>query len=303
MKRNFLTVVIGAVLVVIFALLLFVFQVRQSEVAVVTTFGKPVATYTNAGAYFKIPWPVQKVYKFDQRVQNFEDKFSENLTADNNNLLTSVYVGWKISDAAAFFPKFAGGSVPAAQRMLESMLRSAKSAVIGKHQLSEFVNANPQDLKFDEIEGEIEQAVQSELRTNDCGIEVEFLGIKKLGLPESITQTVFQRMTSERQVLISKLQYAGEAEAQKIKSAADRQAAETVANADAAATRIRGEGEAEAAKTLPVFQQNPELANFLLRISSLQQSLNQRSTLIFDERTPPFDLFQHLPTNSPSQQP
>jgi membrane protease subunit HflC len=303
MKRNILTVVIGAVLVLIFALLLFVFQVRQSEVAVVTTFGKPVRNLTEPGAYFKWPWPIQKVYKFDQRVQNFEDKFSENLTADNNNLLTSVYVGWKISDAAAFFPKFAGGSVPAAQRMLESMLRSAKSAVIGKHPLSEFVNANPQDLKFDAIEGEIESAVQSELRTNQCGIEIEFLGIKKLGLPESVAQTVFTRMTSERQVLISKLQYAGEAEAQKIRAAADRQAAETVADADAAATRIRGEGEAEAAKTLPVFQQNPELANFLLRISALQQSLNQRSTLIFDERTPPFDLFQHLPTNSPSQQP
>jgi membrane protease subunit HflC len=141
------------------------------------------------------------------------------------------------------------------------------------------------------------------LSTNDCGISIKFLGIKKLGLPESVTQTVFTRMTSERQVLISKLQYEGEAEAQKIRSAADRQAAETVANADADATRIRGEGEAEAAKTLPIFQQNPELANFLLRISALQQSLNQRSTLIFDERTPPFDLFQHLPTNSPSQQP
>jgi modulator of FtsH protease HflC len=299
MKRNLLTVVIGAVLVVIFALLLFVFQVRQSEVAVVTTFGKPVRDLTEPGAYFKWPWPIQKVYKFDQRVQNFEDKFSENLTADNNNLLTSVYVGWKISDAAAFFPKFAGGSVPAAQRMLESMLRSAKSAVIGKHPLSQFVNANPQDLKFDAIETEIEQSVQAELRTNQCGIEIEFLGIKKLGLPESITQTVFARMTSERTVLISKLQYAGEAEAQKIRSAADRQAAETIANADAAATRIRGEGEAEAAKTLPIFQQNPELANFLLRITALQQSLNQRATLIFDEHMPPFDLFQHMPTNSP----
>ena len=299
MKRNLLTVVIGAVLVVIFVLLLFVFQVRQSEVAVVTTFGKPVRDLTEPGAYFKWPWPIQKVYKFDQRVQNFEDKFSENLTADNNNLLTSVYVGWKISDAAAFFPKFAGGSVPAAQRMLESMLRSAKSAVIGKHPLSQFVNANPQDLKFDAIETEIKQSVQAELRTNQCGIEIEFLGIKKLGLPESITQTVFARMTSERTVLISKLQYAGEAEAQKIRSAADRQAAETIANADAAATRIRGEGEAEAAKTLPIFQQNPELANFLLRITALQQSLNQRATLIFDERTPPFDLFQHMPTNSP----
>jgi membrane protease subunit HflC len=297
-----MTIVIGAVLIVIFALLLFIFQVRQSEVAVVTTFGKPTAQpYDKPGAYFKWPWPIQKVYKFDQRVQNFEDKFSENLTADNNNLLTSVYVGWRISDAATFFPKFAGGSVTAAQQMLESMLRSAKSAVVGKHPLSDFVNADAKQLKFDAIENEIEQAVQSQLQTNNCGIEITFLGIKKLGLPENVTETVFQRMTSELQILISRFKYEGEAEAQKIKSAADRQAAETIANAEADATRIRGEGEAEAAKMLPVFQQNPELANFLLRIGALQQSLNQRATLIFDERTPPFDLFQHLPTNAPSR--
>jgi membrane protease subunit HflC len=244
---------------------------------------------------------VEKVYKFDQRVQNFEDRFSQNLTADNNNLLMMVYVGWKISDAKAFFPKFAGGSTLAAQNMLESMLRSAKSAVVGKHPLADFVNADAKQLKFDAIENEIEQAVQSQLQTNNCGIGIAFLGIKKLGLPENVTQTVFQRMTSERQILISRFQYEGEAEAQKIKSAADRQAAETIANADAAATRIRGEGEAEAARVLPVFEQNPELANFLLRISALQQSLNQRATLIFDERTPPFDLFQHLPTNAPSR--
>jgi membrane protease subunit HflC len=302
MKRNVMTIVIGAVLIVIFALLLFVFQVRQSEVAVVTTFGKPTAQpYDQPGAYFKWPWPIQKVYKFDQRVQNFEDRFSQNLTADNNNLLVMVYVGWRISDAKAFFPKFAGGSTLAAQNMLESMLRSAKSAVVGKHPLADFVNADAKQLKFDTIENEIEQAVQSQLQTNNCGIGIAFLGIKKLGLPPNVTETVFQRMTSERQILISQFQYEGEAEAQKIKSAADRQAAETIANADAAATRIRGEGEAAAARVLPVFQQNPELANFLLRISALQQSLNQRATLIFDERTPPFDLFQHLPTNAPSR--
>ena len=298
MNRNFLTVVIGAVLIVIFTMLLLDFKVRQSEVAVVTTFGKPVRDLTDPGAYFKWPWPVQKVYKFDQRVQNFEDKFSESLTADNNMLLTSVYVGWKIYDAKSFFPKFAGGSVPAAQRMLESMLRSAKSAIIGRHTLSEFVNANPKDLQFDAIENEIEQAVQAQLQTNACGIQLEFLGFKKIGLPESVTQAVFERMTSERTVLINRAKYEGEAEAQKIKSAADRQASEVVNNAVADATRIRGEGEAEAAKVLPVFQQNPELANFLLRIDALQQTLNQRSTLIFDERTPPFDLFTGIPDQS-----
>ena len=302
MKRNTLTVVIGAVLVLIFALLLFVFQVRQSYVAVVATFGKPVATYTNAGAYFKIPWPIQKVYKYDQRVQNFEDKFSQTLTADNNMLLTSVYVGWKISDAGQFLQVFPGDSsvsLPNAQSKLEGMLRTAKSAVIGGHPLSDFVNADPQALKFDAIENEIEQSVQNELRTNNYGIQLEFLGFKKIGLPESVTQTVFDRMKSERQVLISLAENTGKSEAQKIQSAADAEAAKTIANAQATATRIRAEGEAEAAKTLPVFQQNPDLAVFLLRVGALQQSLNQRATLIFDERTPPFDLFRNLPTNAP----
>ena len=301
MKRNFLTVVIGAVLIVIFALLLFIFQVRLSEVAVVTTFGKPVQNITEPGAYFKWPWPIQKVYKFDQRVQNFEDKFNENMTADHITLLASVYVGWKISDAKAFFPKFAGGSISAAQSQLEGIIRSAKIAVIGKHTLSEFVNADPKDLQFDAIEMEIEQAVQSRLEMNNYGMKLEFLGFKKIGLPESVTQAVFARMTSERQVQISELQFKGEADAQKIKSAADRQASEVVNNAVADATRIRGEGEAAAARVLPVFQQNPELANFLLRIDALQQALNQRSTLIFDERTPPFDLFTGIPSGTPGQ--
>ena len=299
MKKNLLTIVIAAVLVVIFALLLFTFQVRQSEVAVLTTFGKPAANNLDQpNLYFKWPWPIQQVYRFDQRVQNFEDKYSENLTADNTMLLTSVYVGWKISDAKEFFPKFAGGSVEAAQRQLETMLRSAKAAVIGKHNLSDFVNANPKRLKLEAIEDEIKTAVQGELASQNYGIAIDFLGIKKLGLPESVTQTVFDRMKSERTVLISEAQFQGEAEATKIKSAAERQAADVIANAQAEATRIQGAGVAEAAKTLSVFQQNPQLAIFQLQLEALKNSLNQKSTLIFDERTPPFSLFQNLPANS-----
>ena len=296
MKKNLTTIVIAAVLVVIFALLLFTFQVRQSQVAVLTTFGKPAANNLDQpNLYFKWPWPIQQVYRFDQRVQNFEDKYSENLTADNTMLLTSVYVGWRISDAKEFFPKFAGGSIETAQRQLETMLRSAKAAVIGKHNLSDFVNANPQDLKLELIETEIRSAVTNELASQNYGISIEFLGVKKLGLPDSVTQTVFDRMKSERQVLISEAQFKGEAEATKIKSAAERQAADVIANAQADATRIEGAGVAEAAKTLGVFQQNPTLAIFQLQLEAMKNSLNQKSTLFFDGSTPPFSLFQNLP--------
>lgn len=301
MKRNLITLITGAVLIVIFALLLFTFQVRQSEVAVVTTFGRITGPPREPGLHLRWPWPIQQVYKFDQRIQNFEDKFSEILTADNINLLTSVYVGWRISEPSEFLNSFKDGSTNAAQSQLESILTSAKSAVVGRHPLADFVNADSQQLKFDGIQAEIEQMVQGQLRTNRYGIQVEFLGIKKLGLPDRVTEAVLTRMRSERNILISRAQNEGQAEAIKIKANADRQANETLAEARAQATRIEGEGVAEAAKTLPTFQENPELAVFLLRISALQQSLNQKATLIFDQRTPPFDLFQGILTNRPAR--
>ena len=70
-----------------------------------------------------------------------------------------------------------------------------------------------------------------------------------------------------------------------------------LADAGAQATAIRGKGEAEAAKSLAVFQQNPELANFIFRLSALEDALKERSTLIFDQHTPPFDLFSGVSTN------
>ena len=216
-------------------------QVRQSTVVVITTFGKPTATYTNAGLYMKWPPPIQWAHTFDQRIQNFDDKLDQDFTADNFNLLTSVYVGWKITNPTNFFPIFAvsgGNPISEAEKQLERLLGNAKSAVVGKHPLSDFVSTDEKQIKFDAIENEILTMVQDQVNQKNYGIKLEFLGIKKLGLPESVVQEVFKQMTSERQVLSSKIQYDGEAEASKIRSAAESKSTEIVANADAQAKEI-----------------------------------------------------------------
>ena len=299
MKRNPLTLVIGILLIVIFGLWLFVFQVRTTEVAVVTTFGKPTRPLTDPGAYLKWPWPIQKVWTFDKRVQNFEDKLTEGLTRDNFNLLTTVYVGWRITDPAAFFPKFIGSENPIreAERQLERLLGNAKSAAIGRHSLSDFISATGNGTNFVAIEGEILTTLQSQVLAGNYGLAIEFLGIKRLQLPPNVSQSVFDRMTSERKVLADQLQYEGEADAQKIRSEADRKAQEMLAGAQGQATGIKGQGEAEAAKSLAAFQQNPELASFLFRLNALEGSLKERSILVFDQNTPPFDLFRGGLTN------
>lgn len=299
MKRNPLTLVIGLLLILVFGLLLFTFQVRTTDVAVVTTFGNPTRPITEPNLYFKWPWPIQKVWTFDRRVQNFEDRLTEGLTRDSFNLLTSVYVGWKVSDPTAFFPRFAGGANPiaAAETLLDQWVGNAKTAIVGKHPLSDFISTSDNATSFSAIESEIMAAIQAQIQTNNLGLQIEFLGIKRLLLPESVSQSVFDRMTSERKVLADRYQYEGEAEAQRIRSDAERKAAELVANAEAQATQIKGKGEAEAAKSLAIFQQNPGLASFIFRLNALEGSLKERSTLIFDQHTPPFDLFLGSSTN------
>lgn len=299
MKRNPLIIAIGVMLILIVGLLLFVFQVRKSEVVVITLFGKPVRDVIEPGPHLKLPWPIQSVHRFDQRVQSFEDKFTESGTRDQYNLLTSVYIGWKITDPKAFLPKFAGTSDPIkqAEKSLDLMLTEAKVAVIGNHPLADFLSPGGEGNKFVEIEKEILGVVQAKLKTSDYGLEVQFLGIKKLGLPEKVTTSVFDRMQSERKVLADKSQYEGEAEAEKIRSEANRRAAEVLASAEAQATEIRGKGEADAAQSLAVFQQHPELANFIFRLTALENALKERSTLIFDQNTQPFDLFHGGFTN------
>ncbi len=296
MKTSRINLVIGSLLLALFLLLLFLFQVRQTEVAVVTTFGKTTRPITEPGLYLKWPWPIQKVTKLDKRLQSSEGKFEETLTSDGRSLIIMMFTGWRISDPALFYSRASGGSVVEAERSLENILRTAKNAAVGRHPFAHFVSVKPEDLKFDDIEKEVLTAVQSDAKA--LGISVDIVRIKRIGLPESVTEKVFDRMKAERTTEIERLKSEGQREATELRSAADRERDRLLAEADSQASRIRSEGEAEAAKSFSVFQQDPELAVLLLKLNALETALKERATLIVDPRTPPFDLLVKPDTKS-----
>lgn len=290
MRRNALTLVVGIILLLIFFLLLFTFQVRQTEVVVLTTFAKPSAQpITEPGLYFKWPAPIQRVYRFDKRVHNFEDEFEQMLTRDGNNLLASLYIGWTIQRPQEFFDRFPAGNPAAAEPQLKSLVRSTKQAIIGQHAFTDFINADPKQVKFAQVEQEILTNIH-QTALEKYGVNIQFVGIKRLGLPETVTQKVFDRMSAERQREIDRLRAEGERESIAIRSAADRDRNEILYKAQAEATRIKGEAEAKAQQSFAVFKQNQEFAIFLLQLQALERTLNKGSTLIVDPRTPPFNL-------------
>jgi membrane protease subunit HflC len=287
MKTSHLNLVIGSLLLMLFLVLLFLFQVRQTEVAVVTTFGKATRPITEPGLYFKWPWPIQKVTKFDRRLQGLEGKFEETLTDDERNLLIMVFAAWRIADPALFYSRF-NGSIPVAERSLENIIRTAKNAIVGRHPFADFISVTPGGLKFDQIEEEILRAIQQDAAPQ--GIEVQIARIKRIGIPESVTEKVFDRMRAERTKEVERLRAQGQEEAIKIRSAADLERDKLLAAAEAQARRIRGEGDAEAAQSFAVFRQNTNLAILILKLNALESALKERATLILDPRTAPFDL-------------
>ena len=287
MKRNPITITIGLLLLFIFGLLLFFYQVRTTQVAVVTTFGKPTRPVTEPGAYLKWPWPIQQVYKFDKRIHNFESKFEQVLTSDGHSLLIKVYAGWNIAQPHVFFPRF-GDSVSRLEQALDGLVRNAYIGVVGSHPFSHFISTDEKQLKFEQIETEILERIQKDVAAN--GVEVKFVGIKRIGLPESVTKLVFERMQAERQLQVRRIESEGQREASDIRSAANLASAKVIVEAEAEATRIRGEGDKQAAASLQVFQQEPELANFLMQLRALEDFLKERTTLILDTQTFPLNL-------------
>ena len=295
MKHHKITYVVSGLLVVIFLLLMFVFQVRTTEVAVKTTFGKTTRVYKEPGAYFKWPWPIQRVYRFDNRIRNFEDQYEEARTQDGFNIISQLYLGWKVAEPKKFLNSFSDGSIEVAEDSLEGLLSGKKTTVVGQHPFSHFVSAEEAGLQLTNIESQILQAVKEPARKR-YGISIDFLGVKRLGIPEQVTTNVFARMRAERQKAISRLNGQAEQEAMRIRSKAEARREEVLAEAEARATQIRGQADAVAAEQYQVFSQNPEFAELILKLNSLEESLKDRATLVLDQQTPPFDLLKGTKT-------
>ena len=313
MQKNYISLTVGAILVIIFGFMLFSFQVRQTEVAIKTQFGDVVLDEENnpgikPGFRLRWPWPINKVQKFDSRLQSSETAFAQK-SIQGGTILIKTFVNWKIDDNnPRDFYESSGRDSTRANTLIRDQLAAVTTDVIGGYSFNQIVSAeketttttdpdtgetttgpNPDyDLKLDEIETKLtEQVIE---KTATYGIDVKMVGIKRIGLGALVTGAVFERMKAERMAEAEIIEAEAELQAQTLKAQADLEANIILAQAQAKAIQIRGAAEADAAKYFEVFKQNPELANFLFNLKALEGSLKENATLVLDPSTPPFNL-------------
>jgi modulator of FtsH protease HflC len=295
MKNITITIFI-VLLFIVLALVFTMFQVRETESALVMTFGKARRPITEPGLHFKWPPPIESVQKFDSRARGLVAEPGETPTKGAVPIIVNTFVVWRIAEPLNFFKSV--GTPKEAEAKLLSQISDAQNKVIGRHEFSEFVNSDASKIKFEEIEKEMLTEVQKASLAN-YGIEVRSLGIRQLKISEDVSKDVFERMKAERSRRTETTIAEGNAASKKIVTNALSMQTEMMAAAEARAKAIRAQGDAEAAQYYKMLEQDPQLAMFLRDIDALKKILEQRSTIVISADTEPFKLLRQMPDIKP----
>ncbi len=274
------------------------FQVRETESALVTRFDNPVRQIREPGWYFKWPLPIERVHKFDSRMRVLEANLGETTTRGAVPIIVNTYVVWRIEDPSLFFK--AVQTVSAAESKLLSQIRDTQNRVIGQHSFGEFVNSDPEKVKFEQIEEEMKSDIIASA-SDVYGIKIETLGIKQLMVSEDVSKKVFERMQSERRRRTDSTIARGKAQAARIVADAEYKKKELLSAAEARAKTIRAQGDAEAARYYEQLEQDPELAMFLRSTEVLKEILKERSTVLLPADSEPLSLLLKMPKLTPAE--
>ncbi|MCH7791897.1 MAG: hypothetical protein IID31_06425 [Planctomycetes bacterium] len=300
MKNPSVRFLVGAAVVVaVLSMYLFVDTVRFNEQAVVTTFGQ--ATQSNVrsepGPFIKIPI-INTVTKYDTRARVVRTLSVTQQTADSRPLIVQAFCFWRVNDPLKFFQAFSNAGPRAANHydraeneVLRDSLRAALSEV-GQYRMNELFSPGNSAIPA------LEESILAALRTEgpddadsrssleDRGIEILFVGISKVLLPQSTTETVFERMQANRAARVSSLEARGRSEADAIIAKARADAERIRQFALARAAEIKSRGDMEAQQWLAQLKENPRLAVFLRNMELIKDVTAKRITLVLSDDAP-----------------
>ena len=261
-----------------------VFVVDETEHAVVTQFGRPVAVISDPGLHLKLPAPIQRVTRLDKRTLFSLLQPTELLTADKKNIVVSSYVAWRISDPLKYLTTLRSRDF--AEARLASLVQSELGATLGSQPFSSIVPSAEGGANLAAVEDKVGRAAH-DVAARDFGIEVTSLGLTRLAYPAQNLQSVFARMRAERERIARGYRSEGKAEAQKIRAEADRERATLLANAEAEAAKLQGEGEAEAARIYAdAYRGHEDFYRFLRTLQVYEKTLRDNTTLVLPADSP-----------------
>jgi membrane protease subunit HflC len=253
------------------------FVVDQRQFGVVYALGQIKDVITEPGLNFKLPPPFQNVTYIDKRLLTLDNADTEPmLTAEKQRMVIDWFVRWRITDPTDFI-RHVGLDEQAGALQLSRVVRNAFQEEINKHTVQELLSEKRETVMQD-VKAEVIKKVHG---TKSWGIDVVDVRMTRADYVDTITESVYRRMEAERKRVANELRSTGAAEGEKIRADADRQREVTIANAYRDAQKIKGEGDATAAKLYAdSFGKDPQFAQFYRSLEAYKATFSKKSDVV-----------------------
>ena len=249
-----------------------VFIVNEKEEAIVFQFGEAVKTDIEVGFHFKLPI-IQEVKKYDSRIQTLDEEPDRILTVESKYLLVDSFIKYRIADVLTFY-KANNGSFNSLNSLLGQRSEFVLKNNFGKRTVKEVVSG-----ERDELMNIMLNSLNDSVA--DLGVEIVDFRVKRIDLPSNLSNSVYERMRTERNRLAEELRSEGKEIAREIRAIADKDKVVILADAYKKAELLRGEGDASAANIYAEgFSQNPEFYEFTRSMKAYVETFGNKSDVL-----------------------
>jgi len=260
------------------------FIVHEREIAIKFKLGEIVESDYEPGIYFQIPI-INNILKFDSRILTMDTPSERFLTAEKKNVIVNSFAKWRIVDPKTFYTATAGDERQAIARMASIINNELKGQIASKN-MREVISGERATIMQEVTDN-------AGIKIRDLGIELIDVRVKKVELPENVSNNVYRRMATERQTVAKEFRSRGEEQAKQIRANADRQREEILAEAYRKSEEIRGEGDATSAKTYAdAYNQDREFYSFYRSMKAYSVSFGNNQDMIL--LSPESDFFKYF---------
>jgi membrane protease subunit HflC len=286
-NRGFLILILAAV--VAFTLAMSTFTVRETELAIKFRFGEIVRADYGPGLHFMVPM-VNNIRKFERRIDSRNYPSEQFLTSEGKILRIDFYIKWRISDVSTYYQATSGGDKEIAAGRLGSIVKDGIKGVIARRTIQQVVAAERA-----EFTGEILKLAEGS--TKGLGLQLVDVRVKKIDLPEEVSESVFSRMRQDFDRQAKRLRAEGEENAETLRSEADRQRTEILAEAYRESEIIRGEGDAKSADIYArAYNRNAEFYSFHRSLQGYRKAIGTDNDVLVI--SPDSEFFKYLNRSS-----
>jgi|TARA_A100000164_G_scaffold223495_1_gene198179 membrane protease subunit HflC len=261
-----------------------IFVIDEKEDGIVFQFGEAIKSELPTGLNFKLPI-IQNVKKYDSRLQTLDEEPNRILTVESKYLIVDSFVKYRITNVRTFYDATSGSFIN-----LNNLL--------GQRTAFELKNQFGRRTVTELVSGERDQ-LMSDMRENlgnsvsDLGIEIIDFRVKRIDLPPELSNSVYERMRSERNRLAEELRAEGNELSNEIRSTADKEKVIILAEAYKTSEQIRGDGDATAAAIYAEsFSKDPEFYEFTRSMKAYDATFNNKSDVLLID--PKSDFFKYL---------